>query len=90
MPINLILLIAALLVSLLLFRWLLTIIKSTVINLAIIALIIVLLQSAFGISPQELWNEIINHPQTFQDFFQTDSNQLFLVIVAKLGIPIVI
>ena len=69
MPINLILLIAALLVSLLLFRWLLTIIKSTVINLAIIALIIVLLQSIFGISPQELWNEIINLPQTFQDFF---------------------
>ena len=69
MPINLILLIAALLVSLLLFRWLLTIIKSTVINLAIIALIIELLQSAFVISPQELWNEIINLPQTFQDFF---------------------
>ena len=90
MPINLILLIAALLVSLLLFRWILTIIKSKVINLAIIALIIVLLQSAFGISPQELWNEIINLPQTFQDFFQTDSNQLFLVIVAKLGIPIII
>ena len=69
MPIHLILLIAALLVSFLLFRWLLTIIKSTVINLAIIALIIVLLQSAFGISHKELWNEIINLPQTFQDFF---------------------
>ena len=77
MPINLILLIAALLVSLLLFRWLLTIIKSTVINLAIIALIIVLLQSAFGNSPQELWNEIINLPQTFQDVFQRYSNQFF-------------
>ena len=69
MPINLILLIAALLVSWLLFRRLFTIIKSTVINLAIIALIIVLLQSAFGISPQELLNEIINLPQTFQNFF---------------------
>ncbi|MGK7940262.1 MAG: hypothetical protein AB4062_08965 [Crocosphaera sp.] len=67
MPINIILFIASLLVSLLLFRWLFTIIKSTVINLAIIALIIVLLQSVFGISPQELWNEIISLPETFQD-----------------------
>ncbi len=69
MPINLILFIAALLVSWLIFRWLFTIIKSTVINLVMIALIIVLLQSAFSISPQELWNEINNLPETFQDFF---------------------
>ncbi|MDJ0731215.1 MAG: hypothetical protein QNJ33_14610 [Crocosphaera sp.] len=71
MPINFILFIAALLVSFLLFRWLFTVIKSTVINLLMIALIIVLLQFAFGISYQELFNEIIKLPQTFQDFFDS-------------------
>ncbi len=76
MPVNLILLIAALLVSFLIFRWLFTIIKSTIINLAIIALIIVLLQSVFGISPQELLNEIINLPETFQDFFNNKTSWL--------------
>ncbi|MDJ0599000.1 MAG: hypothetical protein QNJ37_09200 [Crocosphaera sp.] len=70
MPINLILFIAALLVSFVLFRWLFTIIKSTVTNLVIIVLIVVLLQSVFDISPQELFNEIINIPQTFQDLLK--------------------
>ncbi len=69
-PINLILFIAALLVSFLLFRWLFTVIKSTIVNLAVIVLIIVLLQSVFDISPQELFKEIISLPQTVQDLLK--------------------
>ena len=69
-PINFILFIAALLVSFLLFRWLFTVIKSTVVNLAVIVLIIVLLQSVFDISPQELFKEIISLPQTVQDLLK--------------------
>lgn len=70
MAVNLILLIAALLVSWLLFRWLFTVIKSTATTALTIAVVILLLQFALGISYQELFNEIINLPQTLQDFLE--------------------
>ncbi|MGB5772202.1 MAG: hypothetical protein WBM32_20390 [Crocosphaera sp.] len=70
MLINLILLIAALLVSFLVFRWLFTVIKSTATTALTVAIIILLLQFTLGISPQELLTEIINIPQTFRELFQ--------------------
>lgn len=70
MPTDLILLVAALLISWLVFRWLLTVIKSSASTALLISIIILLLQVMIGISPQELWDEIINLPQTFSDFFQ--------------------
>jgi ABC-type multidrug transport system permease subunit len=70
MPINLILLIAALLVSFLVFRWLFSVIKSTATTALIIAIIVLLLQFVFGIDSQDLWEEIINLPQTFQEIFK--------------------
>lgn len=70
MPTNLILLIAALLVSWLVFRWLFTVIKSSATTAISIAVIVLLLQIGFGIGPQKLWNEIINIPQTFQQLFK--------------------
>ncbi|MEA5536256.1 hypothetical protein [Crocosphaera sp. XPORK-15E] len=70
MPTNLILFIAALLVSWLVFRWLFTVIKSSATTALTVAAIILLLQFTFGISPQELWKEIINLPQTFQHLFK--------------------
>ncbi|MEM8778999.1 MAG: hypothetical protein AAGF26_09030, partial [Cyanobacteria bacterium P01_G01_bin.49] len=66
MATNLILLIAALLVSWLVFRWLLTVVKASAGTALAIAAIVLLLQLKFGISPQELWTEITNLPQTFQ------------------------
>ncbi|GBF81324.1 hypothetical protein [Aphanothece sacrum] len=70
MPINLILLIAALLVSWLVFRWLFTVIKSSATTAISIAVIVLLLQLGFGIGPEKLWNEITNIPQTFQQLFK--------------------
>ena len=69
MPINLIVFIAALLVSWLVFRWLFTVIKSTATTAITIAAIVLLLQFAFGIDSQDLLREIINLPQKFQDLF---------------------
>ncbi|MGK7954802.1 MAG: hypothetical protein AB4063_06010 [Crocosphaera sp.] len=70
MPINLILFIAALLVSWLVSRWLFTVIKSTATTALTVAIIVILLHSVFGINSQDLLREIINLPQTFQDFFK--------------------
>lgn len=69
MPINLILFIAALLISWLVFRWLFTFVKSTATTALTIAIIVLLLQVGFGIDSQDLWREIINLPQRFQELF---------------------
>ncbi len=69
MPINLILFVAALLVSWLVFRWLFTFVKSTATTALSIAVIVLLLQFAFGIDSQDLLREIINLPQRFQELF---------------------
>ncbi|MDJ0845769.1 hypothetical protein [Crocosphaera sp.] len=69
MPINLILFVAALLVSWLVFRWLFTVIKSTATTGLTIVVVALLLQFAFDINSQDLLREILNLPQTFQDFF---------------------
>ncbi len=71
MPINLILFIAALLVSWLVFRWLFTVIKSTATTALTVAIIVILLQFAFGIDSQDLLREIMSLPQRFQDFFDS-------------------
>lgn len=70
MATNLILLVAALLVSWLVFRWLFTVIKSSASTALAIAVILLILQLAFGINSQELFQEIMNLPQTIQDLFQ--------------------
>ncbi len=69
MPIQIILVIAALLVSWLVFSGLIKIIKTSVGTAFKIAIIVLILQLAFGIAPQELWQEIVNLPQTIQQFF---------------------
>jgi hypothetical protein len=66
MPLNLILLIAALVVSWLVFSWLLRVVKASLTTAVAIALIILVLQIAFGIKPEELWLEITRLPQTLQ------------------------
>ncbi len=70
MPIQLIVLIAAILVSWLIFTGLIKIIKTSVGTAFKIALIVLILQLAFGIAPQEIWQQIINLPQAIQDLFQ--------------------
>ena len=67
---NILLLLAAILVAWLVFSALFKILRigfSTAITVAIILLI---LQFAFGINPAALWQEILNLPQTIPHIFQ--------------------
>ncbi len=61
---NLILLVGAIVVSWLVFTWLINVVKTTVMTAVAIATIILLLQIVFGIGPQQLWQEITQLPQT--------------------------
>jgi hypothetical protein len=63
MPIDLILLIAALIISWLVFTWLVKIVKLTVGTALTIAGIVLVLQLLFGVNPNQLWQQILNLPQ---------------------------
>jgi type IV secretory pathway TrbL component len=65
MSLNLILIIAALIVSWLVFTALLNVLKTTLKTAISIAAIVLALQLVFGIGPQQLWQQIIELPQTF-------------------------
>ncbi|MDF5707981.1 MAG: hypothetical protein PUP90_09955 [Nostoc sp. S4] len=62
MPVNLIILIAAVVVAVLIFRALLSLLK-TFLTTAIAIIVIVLILRIFGFSPQDLMHEIVNLPQ---------------------------
>lgn len=66
---ELIILIASLLVSWLVFTWLVKVLKASIGTAISIAIVVLILQLAFGIGPQELWQQIINLPQTIQQLF---------------------
>ncbi len=70
MPTDLILLVASLLVALLIFNWLIKVIKTSVTTAMIIVIIVMILQITLGISPEQLWSQIMNLPQTIQQFFK--------------------
>lgn len=55
---NLILLIAALIVSLLVFGFLIRVTKAAIGTAITIALVVLVLQIAFGIAPNQLWQEV--------------------------------
>ncbi|MGK7946341.1 MAG: hypothetical protein AB4058_17920 [Microcystaceae cyanobacterium] len=65
---QIIILVAALAITWLVFTGLLKIIKTSVGTAFKIAVIVLALQVAFGISPYELWQEIITLPQRIQNF----------------------
>lgn len=64
MPIDLLILIAALIVSWLVFTALIKVVKTTVSTAIAIAAIVLILQLLFGINPQDLWQQITYLPQT--------------------------
>lgn len=64
---NLILLIAAIAVSVLVFTWLIKIVKATVSTAITIAAIVLILQLVFGIGPTQLWQPV---SQFLQDGWQ--------------------
>jgi len=57
---NLILFIAALVVSFLVFAFLVRVLKAAIGTAIAVAVVILLLQLAFGIAPAQLWQEIHN------------------------------
>lgn len=65
-PMNLIILVAALIVAWLVFRALFQLLK-TVISTVIAVLIIVVILMVFGVTPEELIKEVSNLPQTMAD-----------------------
>lgn len=65
MPLELITLIAALIVSWLVFTALIKVVKTTIQTAIAIAAIILILQLAFGIAPQTLWQQITQLPEIF-------------------------
>ena len=67
MPIDLLILIAALIVSWLIFTALIKVVKTTVSTAIAIAAIVLVLQLAFGVNPQDLWQQITQLPQTLWD-----------------------
>lgn len=64
---NLILLIAAIAVSILVFTWLIKVVKATISAAITIAVIVLILQLVFGIGPTQLWQPV---SQFFQDAWQ--------------------
>lgn len=69
MPTQLILLIAAIIVTWLVFTWLVKVIKASITTAITIAIIVLVLQFVFGINSQELWQEITHLPQTLWQLF---------------------
>ncbi len=63
MPIELIILIAALILSWVVFTALIKVVKTTVSTAIAIAAIVLVLQLVFGINPQDLWQQITQLPQ---------------------------
>ncbi|HAC62334.1 MAG TPA: hypothetical protein DCF68_02055 [Cyanothece sp. UBA12306] len=70
MPTDLILFVASLLVAWLIFSWLIKVIKTSVTTAIIIVIIVMFLQITLGISPEQLWHQIINLPQNIQQLFE--------------------
>lgn len=65
MPTNIILLIAALIVALIVFRALLNVTK-TFISTAITVFVVIVILSVFGFTPQDLMQEVKNLPQIIE------------------------
>ena len=60
---EIVLVIGAILVAWLVFTWLVKVIKVSLKTAFLIAAIVLIVQFAFGISPQKLWEEILHLPQ---------------------------
>ncbi|MGB7272900.1 MAG: hypothetical protein WBC69_06365 [Geitlerinemataceae cyanobacterium] len=69
MSAQLILVIASLILSWLIFTWLIKIVKTTVSTAIVVAAIVLLLQLFFGIGPDAILDSIFNLPQLLKDTF---------------------
>lgn len=55
-----ILLVAALVMSLALFTFLMRVVSAAIVPLIVIAIVVLVLQFAFGIAPDEIWREVVH------------------------------
>ena len=67
MPVDLIILIAAIVIAWLVFTWLIKVIKTSVNTAISIAMIVLFLQLFFGIRPEDIWQQIIKLPETLRN-----------------------
>ncbi len=72
MPIELIILLASILITWLVFTWLIKVLKASIGTAIAVAVVILVLQIVFGINNQEIWQQILNLPQTLLDLFFGD------------------
>ncbi|CBN57338.1 MULTISPECIES: hypothetical protein [Kamptonema] len=70
MPLELVILLAALIVSWLAFNWAIKVLKASLGTAVAIAAIVLVLQLVFGIGPNQLLQHIINLPQTLWQMVQ--------------------
>ena len=70
MSLELIVLLAALIVSWLVFNWAIKVLKASIGTAVAIAAIVLVLQLAFGIGPNQLWDYTIHLPQTLWHFLR--------------------
>ncbi len=64
MPVDLIIFIAAIIVSWLIFTLLVKVVKASISTAILVAVIVLVLQLFFGIGPQDLWQQVTQLPQT--------------------------
>ena len=69
MPLQVIILVASLVITWLIFTWLIDIFKVSLKTAVSVMIILLILQFSLGISSQEIWQQIINLPQTIQQLF---------------------
>jgi predicted neutral ceramidase superfamily lipid hydrolase len=69
-PLDLVLLIAAIVVSWLVFTALIKVVKTTVTTALTVAAIVFALQFLLGINPNQLWQQVTQLPQIIWQLFQ--------------------
>lgn len=65
---NLILLIAAIVISFLVFTWLIKVVRATIGTAIAIAILVLVLQLVFGIGPAQVWEQVSQIPQAIWQF----------------------
>lgn len=68
-----VILIAAIVVSWLVFTWLLRVVKTTLKTALLVAIIVLILQLSLGIGPDQLWQKITELPQLVGDLLSQPS-----------------
>ena len=70
MPVDLIVIIAAVVVAWLIFNWSIKVLKASLGTALTIAAIALILQIFLGIGFEEVWQQLIQFAETVQQFFQ--------------------